>query len=552
MAVDYQKELAKEKQVLIDNNILESDEFLSAEGKLVVPFGTTESEELIARDLSDIPHILVSGFTGSGKSTFVRTLLSVVISEHSSGDVNVLIYDSKRIEYMLFNGLPHIINPIVCEPKKAVAILRWLAMETNKRLDLLVNNSCKDYKKYNEIQKESSKKMIDIIVVLDDIASLKLTKDDINDFISVLRNGRIVGIHVIVVSSMATTKSFQKELISIIPCKVCFKLPTKAESKAILERWGAESLIVPGEIIYKYQNDYYKCKSVYASYENIEKVMKGVARNSLSVELLGKELKRLFSDVKDCDKSNYCNGYDEYLVQAGKYVIENNKASIGMIQRMFKIGFNRSARILDQLAELGVVGPEMGTGPREVLVTEEQFEEIVDDTFSFDSRNYVEKLTSVKNRDCEMTNNVSGEVQTYEQSKDKKIQEELEEPDIKLRDFAKFSVGDIKLSIHDNKISYTTTSIAKDGKRYLIDTDFYGDKVKGVVYKKPSLFSTGYLTFEFDSSTTISNGSPELFEVDLNNLSNVISIKFKLNQDRIIKLFMKQISEDIGVPIKYV
>ena len=479
------------------------------------------------------------GFTGTGKTAFVKTLISVILTNQSPLDVKMVIYDTKRVDYSQFANAPHMLFPIIYEHDKALAMLKYLADESRKRFDLFANSGCKDYERYNDFQTDNTKKLPEIFVVLDDFAFLQLNRNEAYDFLNVLRNGRIAGIHAIVISSMASTKTLQKELISIIPCRICFRLSTRAESRTVLEQSGAEELFVPGEMIYKFQNDYYKCQSAYATYENIDNVMKGVNKVSANVALLGIEASMLFADLSPefgTANGNTDVGYDDLISDAAELIINSQKASIGLLQRKYKIGFNRAAHIMDQLEEIGVVGAEMGTKPRIILMD-------IDDW----------------NRDCESKglkriNKTVVNASSYSSSKRyNPIQkpDEDDEPKVKLRDFAEFAIGGSTLSVHDHQIHYTKPVMTKLGQGHLT-ASFSGSNVIGLIYKKPSIFSSGYMTFEFDSNINIKNENPYLLQADKSDISDVIKIEFGTGQDRLIKLFLKQLSEDIGVPIKNV
>ena len=540
MAVAFQNSAGSQVQRESDGNILDSEEFLSVAGKIVVPLGSTENGNLVVRDISTIPHILVCGFTGTGKTAFVKTLLSVIISRHSSQDVKIMIYDSKLIDYSQFGNAPHLMCPVISDREKAISSIKYLADESRRRFDLFANNGCKDYEKYNEMQSDATKRMPEIFFVIDDFAYLQLDKNEAYDFLNVLRNGRIAGIHAVVVSSMASTKALQKELISIIPCRICFRLSTRAESRTVLEQSGAEELFVPGEMIYKFQNDLCKCQSAYATYENIDGVMKSIAHSAVSVMSLGIEASLLFADISPLAnnrESGYSAvGYDELISEAAEMIINSQRAMIGAIQRKFKIGFNRAARIMDQLQELGVVGPEEGTKPRRVLMTVDEWNRDAEiNGLSRISKIYAE------------TSRYSAIPSYVPQTKP----DEDDEPEIDLRDFAEFSLGENTLSIHDNKIHYTKPIMTKLGKGHLTAA-FSGSGVSGLIYKKPSFFSQGYMTFEFKPGVNIKNDDPYLLQANKSNISDIIKLEFGSGQDRIIRLFLQQLSEDIGIPIKYV
>jgi hypothetical protein len=535
MAVTFSKNIEEQGQSELDSNLLESGEFLSASGKINVPLGVTKTSDLIVRDLSTIPHILVSGATGTGKTAFVKTIISIILTIQSPRDIKIVIYDTKCVDYNPFAKAPHMLYPIITEREKAIGVIKYLADESRNRFRLFSNSGCKDYEKYNSQQTDVTMKLPEIFVVMDDFAALRLNKNEECDFLYILRNGRIAGIHAIVISSMMPTKTIQKELMAAIPCRICFRLSTRVESRTILDQSGAEELLVPGEIIYKFQNDCYQCQSVYAANDNIDNAMKSINRAVVSVPSLGIEASRLFADLIT-DYSNETSfaitEYDDLISEAAEEIINSQKASIGLLQRKLKIGINRATRIMEQLEETGVVSLETGTKPRMILMD-------IDDWNRECDKNGLRKI---KKTDASQHSNLTKYSSGTKPNKD-------DEPKVKLRDFAEFAVGESTLSVYDHQIHYTKSVMTKLGKATL-RTSFPGSGVIGLIYKKPSFFSTGYLTFEFDSNINIQNGNPYLLQVDKGNISDVLKIEIGSGQDRVIKLFLQQLSEDIGVPIK--
>lgn len=496
-------------------NLLDCEEYLSAKGENTVPIGIAESGRVIICDLNEIPHILICGIAGTGKTAFVQTILSILLSKRGPDTVKILVYNSKRIEYEAFSNVPQLVMPVIYERDRVFVMLQYLTQEIKRRFSLLAEAGSRDTEKYNNAQDDPTKRIPELFVVLDDIATVSLKKYEMQELLGVLNNGRIAGIHVIIISSMSSTRVLQRELISNIPCRICFRLSSKTESRNILGRAGGEDLYAPGEMIYTFQNIYCKCKSAFATYENIQNVMQSVCSSAVSVTALGREASMLFSDISLRKEQSYYDtpdDYDDLLADAAVIVINAQKASAGLIQRQLRIGFNRAERIMDQLRSLGVVSREPGKQPGDVMMTIDEWNS--------------------------MWNSEGGE------STSRHIEE-----NVKLRDFAELMIGDTTISIHDDEIHYTKPIMTRFGKENL-KFSFGGCNIVGLIYKKPSLFSFGYLKFEFNSKTEIINKNPSLFTIDRNNISEVSSIEFKSNQDRIIRLFLQQLSEDIGVSIK--
>lgn len=307
-------------------------------------------------------------------------------------------------------------------------------------------------------------------------------------------------------------------------------------------------LSVPGEMIYKFQNDFIKCNSAYSTYENIERALMSSFSKTASIPELGRIAASMFDSFKSAENKveehRDLNGQqspfgDELAFEAGLYVIRSGKASIGYLQRVFKIGFNRAARIMDILAENGLVGPELGTRPREILMTENEWE----------------SCCGCSGKDVGMPNKVGFERikinHEHSISGASPKNESDSEPEIKLRPFAEFDVQGTKLSIRDHKINYSKPMMTRLGEGTL-NASFAGCNVKRIIYRKPTYFRKGFFTFEFNPDTGIKNANPGLLYADQNNVSEVIKVEFGFAEDATIKLFLQQISEDIGLPISNV
>ncbi len=554
MPVEFQEnEEAKVKRNNDDStnifliNILDNEEYRSAGGRLPVPIGITENGRII-RDLSSIPHILICGSTGTGKTSFVQTLLAVLLSEHSPEDVKVLIYDSKGTDYKLFSNVPHLFYPIVYERNAAVEMLTFLAEESRHRLQLFAKAGCKNYAQYNDSLpnyklSNYGKKLPELFVILDDLSSLLLYNEEMTDLLNVLLDGRITGIHAIVISSLTARKALHKQLFSYIPCKICFYLSTKVESRRILDQSGAETLFVPGEIIYKFQNDVCRCQSTYVAYENIESIIKNEHYASEITELEKRPAISFPNNpVNSGTLLEYTDEvYDVYLEEAAVIIFNMQRASIGVLQRKLNIGFNRAERIMNQLYSLGVVGKEYGTKPRDILMS-------VDDWNNMCASHNLREIINTTG-----PNNTSGEIQHVKIPRKRSEYPYVvanKKSGIKLRDFREFTINGTKISIHHNKVHYTKSIMTLRGDGF-VSPVFSGDKIANLIYKKASLFKPGYMTFEFEPDTTISINNPDLLHADINNISELIKVEFGIGQDIMLRLFLKQLSEDIGLPIKY-
>ena len=342
-------------------SLINTEEYLNAKGVFKVPFGVTDEGKTIVADLKYIPHLLVCGQIGSGKTSFVQTIMSLMIAQYSPLDIKYMVIDSKMFEYGVFNNTWHFIMPVITEKAKAVTAIKWLAQEIKRRLSTMAEAGCMDRDMYNRLHADNGK-MYELFVVIDDYMMLSLDAESRKDLLEIVINGRVSGIHLIIVTSMTNRQYY--DFVSCIPQAICFKVRSKAESMSILEAGGAELLKAPGEILYKDQNGIRKCCAVHSEYNSIAAVLK--------------RRKVIDSPEKETPEANsnaVKSRYDELLDKVAMFCIEKEKASSGMIQRVFKIGFNKAAMLIDQLEELGVVGPEEGTKPRRVLMSIREWKE---------------------------------------------------------------------------------------------------------------------------------------------------------------------------------
>ena len=527
--LESEKETSSAQQ---KDNLLLSEDYMSYVGDIAIPLGLKSDGSTIIEDFGNIPHALVSGCTGSGKTSFVQMMLAVMCEKYTSEEIEICIYDSKGVEYLPFRSVPHLSHSISNNQDTAMEIIDYLEREASNRMELLAELGCKNLMTYNDRCSSSEKKPV-VFSVFDDISSLSFDRDEVNKVQNIIKNGRVVGIHLIIVSSLAATKAFQKDLISNVPCKITFRLSSKAESKAILDSYEAEGLYAPGEMIFKYQNQLHRCMCAYSSYENIERAMKKHVRPLASSEI-DKAIKKLFDGMTDnvnVDNRENPSFADELIPEAALYIIRSNKASIGYLQRELKIGFSRAARIMDLLADYGVVGQEQGTKPRDILMTEEMW----NDFCNYKSRNAsgntaVKYVSNIESIDHTSTSNGI--------------------PDKILRPYRLINVGDIKLSVSNNKIVYKKPVVTPKGPGTLT-SEIPGDMISRIIYKKPTFISKGYFTFEFKSAANIINNNPDLLYANNNNISDVVKVFFGQESIADVVGFLRHISEDIRIPIDF-
>jgi len=518
-------------------NLLKSAEFLNATGEIPIPFGKRPDGSLLIFDMHDIPHMLVSGFTGSGKTAFIQTILGIIINGTTSDKVRLIIFDSKIVEYAAFQASPYMYLPIITDSEKLKSTIYFIAHETKKRLMSFASVMKKDLYSYNALCEEKGEQcMPELFFIIDDFSDASLNNDVVNDISEILRNGRIAGIHLIIVSAITSSKVLKKEYLSNIPCKVAFCLANKAESKLVLEAEGAEKLYVPGEMIVKNQSILEKVQCAHAEGENLDNALRSItAKEESNLKSLRMKAAGIFMLAKLEEKNN-SSEYDEYIAEAGALVINEQKASIGMIQRRFTLGFNRAARIMDQLCELGVVGDEEGTKPRKILLDAKEWAAICEEyNWAIPIKGY--KRTETHSYNEETTSN-------------RIVANNYEEPKLKLRDFMEFKLGSGGyLGVSNHKIKYGVPMLTKTGMHGTLRAEFDGPSVTGMIFKKASMFSKGYLQFEYNQNASLSNENPMLISINRDNVSNLTKIEFSKDEEGKVWSFASQISEDIQLPI---
>lgn len=477
-------------------------------GDLTVSIGMTADETVINENLADIAHILIGGHTGTGKTSFVQTILSMLICEKSVSDVRLVIFDSKGIDYGIFNHSKQLLHPVITDFREIQSVYEMLLQENQRRINLISCSGVRDYKQYNTQCTHVSERMVDVFVVLDDFSAISYLKET-ESIMALLRDGRITGIHLIIVSSIISSKVISREIKACVPCKISFRLSSRAESQLLLDQAGAEKLNVPGEMIYKYMSDFNICECAFAQYENMERAIRSKQYEKPNIKSLGERAAMLFSATSfnmpplSAKEHIETEKNDMLLDEAVSMVIQCGMASTGILQRKLNISYNRAAKLLDKMEKLGVIGPENGTKPRQVIMTKKQW----------DTRGGLEE----------------GDL-------------------IELRDFPELRFGDISVGISDSRVKYSKPIMTKLGPG-TITPEFSGRDITSIVYKKPTAYSDGFFTFGIKESVNIHYDEKYLDRIDNNNLSEVLTVKIGIEDDENIKQFLNWISEDTGIPI---
>ncbi len=387
----------KETMGVALRDLFETKEFKEFPSNIAFAVGKDIAGQTIVADIAKMPHMLIAGATGSGKSVCINTLIMSILYKAHPDDVKLIMVDPKVVELSVYNGIPHLLIPVVTDPKKASAALHWAVSEMNDRYKKFADYNVRDLKGYNqkvEAQRESGDetapaKLPQIVIIVDELADLMMVAPgEVEESICRLAQlARACGIHLIIATQRPSVDVITGLIKANMPSRVAFSVSSGVDSRTILDMNGAEKLLGKGDMLF-YPQGYSKPARVQGAFVSDKEVsdvvdfLKNQAIGNTYAEDVEEQLKSFTSSSAGSagdGSSADGNGLDEYFVDAGKFIIEKDKASIGMLQRMFRIGFNRAARIMDQLCDYGVVGEEEGTKPRKVLMSMEQFEQLIDE-----------------------------------------------------------------------------------------------------------------------------------------------------------------------------
>lgn len=381
----------RENVAVMLRDLFESSEFKN--NKCGIPFavGKDIAGKTVVADIAKMPHLLVAGATGSGKSVCINTLIMSIIYTSKPEDVKLIMVDPKVVELSVYNGIPHLLIPVVTDPKKAAGALNWAVAEMEKRYKLFAEYNVRDLAGFNDKVQHMEpgdgvpKKMPKIVIIVDELADLMMVAPgEVEGAICRLAQlARAAGIHLILATQRPSVNVITGLIKANMPSRIAFAVSSGVDSRTIIDMNGAEKLLGKGDMLF-YPTGYPKPVRVQGSFVSDKEVQSVVDHlihhnENVSYNTEIEEHVSLNSGSGTMATTGTTDDRDIYFVEAGKLIIEKDKASIGMLQRMFKIGFNRAARIMDQLAQADVVGPEEGTKPRKILMTQEEFEQYVED-----------------------------------------------------------------------------------------------------------------------------------------------------------------------------
>ncbi len=377
------------KEMVHLRDLLESDKARNMKSKLAFAVGKDIGGQTVVADIEKMPHLLIAGATGSGKSVCINTIIMSILFRADPNEVKMIMIDPKVVELNVYNGLPHLLIPVVTDPKKAAGALNWAVSTMMERYNKFAEIGAKDIKSYNSrvenvpYDSERHKKMPQIVIVIDELADLMMVaQSEVEDAICRLAQlARAAGIHLVIATQRPSVNVITGLIKANVPSRIAFSVSSGVDSRTILDMNGAEKLLGNGDMLF-YPQGYQKpvrVQGAFVSENEIGRVTDYIRAHMSSKPVYNDAIKKSMesSAASAGVSSSGNNERDIYFEEAGRFVIEKEKASIGMLQRVYKIGFNRAARIMDQLCDAGVVGPEIGTKPRQIIMTMEEFEQFL-------------------------------------------------------------------------------------------------------------------------------------------------------------------------------
>ncbi len=379
--------------------VLESDKFQNFQSKTAFALGKDIAGSCVVADIAKFPHVLIAGQTGSGKSVCINSLILSILFKAKPDEVKLIMVDPKMVELGVYNGIPHLLIPVVTDPKNAAAALNWAVGEMQNRYSLLKDNNVRNLKGYNALMEEKGEpdsKLPEIVIIIDEFADLMLAaKNEVEDAINRLAAlARAAGMYLVIATQRPTTNVITGVIKANIPSRIAFNVTSQIDSRVILDSTGAEKLLGRGDMLYhpsgsvkpqRLQGNFVTDAEIEQVIEFIKGQYEAQYDESVMEDIL-REQERISASLEggsshnedgDAEPRSGSETRDELFLQAVEMVLENGQASVAMFQRRFKIGYQRAARLIDQMEERRIIGPYEGTKPRQVLISRQEFNEML-------------------------------------------------------------------------------------------------------------------------------------------------------------------------------
>ena len=369
--------------------VIGSDDFEKSKSSLTFAVGRDIGGNSVVGNIARLPHMLIAGTTGSGKSVCMNTLIVSLLYKSSPEQVRMIMIDPKMVELGVYNGIPHLLIPVVTDPKKAAGSLQWAVCEMMRRYRMMADAGVRELESYNKVAAANAdlETMPQIVVVIDELADLMLVaaKEVEESICRIAQMGRAAGIHLVIATQRPSADVITGLMKANIPSRIAFAVASAMESRIILDSQGAEKLVGKGDMLYAPlgQGKPKRLQGCFITEEEVQRVVDFVSRDATAnydssviaqIEENAKQGGKQSGSSAAADSQEGDGQYDELLIQAVDVIMETGQASVSMLQRRLKVGYARAARIVDEMEEKGIVGPFSGSKPRELLITKEQWE----------------------------------------------------------------------------------------------------------------------------------------------------------------------------------
>ena len=374
----------KENEIVHLRDIIDCSKFIEHKSKLAFALGKDVAGEEVVTDIAKMPHVLIAGATGSGKSVCINTLIASIIYKAKPSEVKLVMVDPKVVELSVYNGIPHLLIPVVTDPKKAAGALAWAVQEMENRYSLFASKNVRDIKGYNEeLDKEgSTEKLPQIVIIIDELADLMMVSSkEVEDSICRLaQKARAAGMHLVIATQRPSVDVITGIIKANIPSRISFAVSSQVDSRTILDMAGAEKLLGKGDMLF-YPAGAAKptrVQGAFISDKEVEKVVDFVKANGEATynDDILEQIEKANSTDKEIEEQENDDDTDPLLMEAIEVVVETGQASTSFIPRRFKVGYARAGRIIDQMEERGIISGFQGSKPREVLMSKERWQEL--------------------------------------------------------------------------------------------------------------------------------------------------------------------------------
>ena len=374
----------KENEVVHLRDIIDCEEFKNHKSKLAFALGKDVAGNEVVTDIAKMPHVLIAGATGSGKSVCINTLISSIIYKAKPSEVKLVMIDPKVVELSVYNGIPHLLIPVVTDPKKAAGALAWAVQEMVNRYSLFASKNVRDIKGYNSALEGEGEgqKLPQIVIIIDELSDLMMVSPkDVEDSICRLAQmARAAGMHLVIATQRPSVDVITGIIKANVPSRISFAVSSQVDSRTILDMAGAEKLLGKGDMLFYPAGapKPVRIQGAFVSDKEVEKIVDFVKNNGEATynDEIIQQIENANSTDKEIDAGDNDDNTDSLLMEAIDVVVETGQASTSFIQRRFKVGYARAGRIIDQMEERGVISGFQGSKPREVLMTKERWEEL--------------------------------------------------------------------------------------------------------------------------------------------------------------------------------